>query len=99
MIENLQDELYQLDKKQAKYSKLCANIRWELEGQKCSKTFSKHPKHRICKMKQYLMMMIKQNILKTRRTFPNLQKKVMKGNMNYAFAQSSCFCNNLFLSL
>ena len=36
MIENLQDELYQLEKKQAKGAKLCANIRsW---GQK-TKTF------------------------------------------------------------
>ena len=31
MIENLQDELYQLENKQAKGAKLCANIRscWE----------------------------------------------------------------------
>ena len=41
MIENLQDELYQLENKQAKGTKLRANIRWELEGEKCSKTFFK----------------------------------------------------------
>ena len=41
MIENLQDELYQLENKQAKGAKFRANIRWELEGQKCSKTFFK----------------------------------------------------------
>ena len=32
MIENLQDELYQIENKQAKGAKLRANIRWELEG-------------------------------------------------------------------
>ena len=39
MIENLQNELYQLEKKQAKRAKLCANIRQELEGEEGSKTF------------------------------------------------------------
>ena len=37
MIENLQDELYQLENKQATGAKFCANIRWGLEGKKCSK--------------------------------------------------------------
>ena len=32
MIENLQDELYQIENKQAKGAKLRANIRWELAG-------------------------------------------------------------------
>ena len=41
MIENFQDELYQLEDKQAKDAKPCINIRWELEGKKCSKTLSK----------------------------------------------------------
>ena len=41
MIENLQDELYQLENKQVKGAKLRANIRWELESEKCSKTFFK----------------------------------------------------------
>ena len=41
VIENLQDEVYQLENKQAIGAKLCANIRWELEGKKCSKTFFK----------------------------------------------------------
>ena len=39
MIENLQDELYQLENKEAKGAKLGANIRQEVEGEKCSKTF------------------------------------------------------------
>ena len=39
MIENLQNELYQLEKKQSKGAKLRANIRQELEGEKGSKTF------------------------------------------------------------
>ena len=32
MIENLQDECYQLESKQAKGAKLPANIKWELGG-------------------------------------------------------------------
>ena len=50
MIENLQDEPSQLENKKVK---LRTNIRWELEGKKCSKTFFKL-KDRICKIKQYL---------------------------------------------
>ena len=41
IIKNLQDELYQLENKQAKGAKLCPTIRWKLEGEKCSKTFFK----------------------------------------------------------
>ena len=41
MIENLQDELYELEKKQAKGDKLRTYIRWELEDKKYSKTFFK----------------------------------------------------------
>ena len=36
MVEKFQDQLYQLENKQAK---LHANIRWELEDKKCSKIF------------------------------------------------------------
>ena len=38
-INNLQDELYSLESKQAKSAKIHANIRWDLEGEKCSKSF------------------------------------------------------------
>ena len=41
MIEMLPDDLYQIENKQAKGAKLHANIRWELEEETCSKTFSK----------------------------------------------------------
>ena len=41
MIENLQDELYQSENKQAKGAKLRATIRQELEHEKWSKTFFK----------------------------------------------------------
>ena len=41
MTENLQNELYQLENSQTKDVKLCANIRLELDGEKCSKTFFK----------------------------------------------------------
>ena len=39
MIKNLQDELYQFENKQTKSAKNRANIRRELQGKKCSKTF------------------------------------------------------------
>ena len=39
MIKNLPDELYQLESKHAKGAKLRANIRWELQDKKCSKTY------------------------------------------------------------
>ena len=39
LIENLQNELYQLENKQAKGANVCANITQELEGKKGSKTF------------------------------------------------------------
>ena len=39
MINNLQDEFYILESKQAQGAKIHANIRCDLEGEKCSKTF------------------------------------------------------------
>ena len=41
MVENLQDELYQLENKQAKGVKIRANIRQELEGEKFHAAFFK----------------------------------------------------------
>ena len=41
MIEMLPDDLYHIENNQAKGAKLHANIRWELEEETCSKTFSK----------------------------------------------------------
>ena len=41
MFESLQDEVYQSEIKQAKRPKLYPSIRWELEGEKLSKSFSK----------------------------------------------------------
>ena len=77
MIENLQDELYQLENKQAKGAKLRANIRsWRAKN--VPKLSSKYLKDRICKIKQYLnnrYLIIKQNILAILRTFLNLKKK------------------------
>ena len=37
MIEKFQDQFYQLENKQAKGAKRCANITWELDGEKCLK--------------------------------------------------------------
>ena len=81
MIENLQDEFYELENKQAKGAKLRTNIRWKLEGKNAQKPFSKYLKDRICKIKQYLnyiLMVVNQNILAILRTFLNLQKNFMK---------------------
>ena len=76
MIENLQNELYQLGKKQAKAAKLCANIRsWRAKN--VPKLSSKYLKDRIRKIKRnsnYILMIINQNILAILRTFLNLQK-------------------------
>ena len=41
MIENLQDEPYQLENKQAKVAKFRVNTRWELEGEKYPKIILK----------------------------------------------------------
>ena len=77
MNENLQDEPCQLENKQAKGAKLCANIRsWRAKN--APKLSSKYLKDRICKIKQYLnyiLMIINQNILAILRTFLNLKKK------------------------
>ena len=51
MIENLQGELYQLESKQAKGPKLHTNIKWELEGEKCFRKFSKYLKDQVCEIK------------------------------------------------
>ena len=81
MIENLQDELYQLENKQGKGAKLRANNRYELEGEKCSKTLFKVLERQNMQIKQYLnhiLMIIKQNILAILRTILNLQKNLWK---------------------
>ena len=41
LINNLWDELYSLESKEARGAKIRANIRWDLEGEKCSKSFFK----------------------------------------------------------
>ena len=81
MIENFQDELFQLENKQAKGAKLRGNIRsWRAKNaQKPSSKYLKL-KDRIWKIKQYLnyiLMIINQNILAILRKFLNLQK-IMK---------------------
>ena len=39
MINNLEDELYTLETKQGTGTKIRANIKWDVEGEKCSKSF------------------------------------------------------------
>ena len=51
IIENLQDELYQLESEQGKGPKIHTNIKWELESEKCFRTFSKYLKDKVCEIK------------------------------------------------
>ena len=73
MIENLQDELYQLEKKQAKGAKLHANILAELRTKNAPKLFPKYLKE------SHILMIINQSILAMlRKFFSNLRKNVYK---------------------
>ena len=77
MIENLQDEIYQLENKQAKWAKLMLTL--ETGGWKLLP--SKYLKDSICKIKQYLnyiLTIINRNILAILRTFLNLKKTYQK---------------------
>ena len=60
MIENLKDEIYQLEKKQAEGAKLYANsTSWRVKN--APKLSSKYSKYRIWKIKQnldYILMII-----------------------------------------
>ena len=84
MIENLQDELYQLENKQPKGAKLCAKPDRSWRAKNTPKLSSKYLKDRIRKIKQYLnyilMMKITQNIHAILRTLSNLQKNFMKNS-------------------
>ena len=77
MIENLQDELYELENKQAKGAKLRPNIRsWRAKN--APKRPLKYLKGRIWKIKQYLnyiLMIINQNILKSAKKMMKLYTK------------------------
>ena len=75
IIKNLQDEFYQLEKKQAKGAKLRATIRWKLEGEECSKTFFKVLERKNMQNQtrsEFILMIINQNILASLLTFSNL---------------------------
>ena len=85
MIENLQDELYQLENKRAKSAELHANIR-SRRAKNAPKLSSKYLKDRICKIKQYLnyiLMIINQNILAILRTFLNLKKRKKRKTLHH----------------
>ena len=67
MIENLQERLYHLEKKQA-------NGSWIAKIPQ--KRFSNYLKERVCKMKQYMnymLIVINQNVLAILRKFSNLK--------------------------
>ena len=77
MIENLQDKLYQMEKRQVKGAKLVLTSDENWRAKNAQKRFSKYLKDIVCKIKQYLdyiVLIINQNILDVLRTFPNLQK-------------------------
>ena len=79
MVKNLQDELYQLENKQAKGAKCRANIRLDWRTKNAPTLSPKYSEGRICKIKQYLdyiLMIINQNIPAILRTFLNLQKEL-----------------------
>ena len=71
IIKNLQDELYQLENKQAKGAKLCPTIRWKLEGENALKPFSKYLKENMRNQtrSEFILMIINQNILASLLTF------------------------------
>ena len=81
MINNLQDELYSLECKQARGAIIRANVRWDLEGEKCSKSF-----FRILERQNMQNQTIselytddkKSKFLATLKTYLNLQKKIME---------------------
>ena len=81
MIENLQDELYQLENKQSKVLMFVLTSVGSWSVKNGQKYFSKYLKDRIFKIKQYLnhiLMIINQEIPAILRTFSNMQKKKYK---------------------
>ena len=70
IIKNLQDEFYQLEKKQTKGAKLRATIRWKLEGKKCKVLERKNIQNQT--RSEFIVMIINQNILASLLTFSNL---------------------------
>ena len=77
IITNLQDELYQLENKQAKSAKLRPTIRWKLEGEKCSKTFFKVLERKNTRNQtrsEFILMIINKTILASLLAFSNLKK-------------------------
>ena len=81
VINNLQDELYSLECKHARGAIIRANVRWDLEGEKCSKSF-----FRILERQNMQNQTIselytddkKSKFLATLKTYLNLQKKIME---------------------
>ena len=81
MIQNLQDKLYTLESKQAKGTKILANIKWDLEGEKCSKTFFNVLERQNMQNQTVAELYIdnkRLNILAITKTFLSLLKIFMK---------------------
>ena len=107
MIENLQDEHYQLENKQADGAKPRVNIRsWRAKNS--PKLSSKYLKDRIWKIKQYLnyiMMIINQNILKSAKQLwnstPSELPQLLLPNLSAKFLTERKYLMNtlIFVSL
>ena len=77
IITDLQDELYQLENKQAKSAKHRPTIRWKLDGEKCSKTCFKVLERKNMQNQnrsEFMLMIINQTILASLLAFSNLKK-------------------------
>ena len=104
MIENLQNELYQLENKQAKGAKLRANITsWRAKN--APKFSSKYLKDRMYKIKHYLnyaLMIITQNILAILRTtgIVTISIKLFENKLgNFILDNSKWYKINRYLEL
>ena len=77
MIENLQDELYQLEINKQKVLNFALKSDGKWRARNAQELFSKYLKDRIWKIKQYLnykLMIINQNIPAILRAFSHMQK-------------------------
>ena len=61
LLENLLKKLHQVESKQSKGTQVRANIRWKLEGEKCSKTFFKISERKMCNTKRFLKFIDRYN--------------------------------------
>ena len=89
LIENLQEKLHQGKRNQSKDSKICANIRWELECEKFSKTFCKNfGRQNIQNQNNTKHFSNLEDIFN-----PHMHKMVPQGPKHYIFGHHFCSKN------